>query len=276
MIQNGEIVVTDDNLDKHVTHSGLVARPMEQYPVGGYSTSVTYGAIKDKLPLIPWADMPELIRERVAKKMQISDLRATGMPDGSKVPNFHQLNSNFCWAYSAVHGMMLSRVMGNLPFVRFSPHAIGCKIKGFRNQGGWSAHAAEFISKNGCPTVEKWPHASWSAQNDNAATWAEAQLYKTTEGWIDLDAPVYDRDLSKQQVLTLLLYGIPCPIDVMVLGHAMCAMDAVDAFPNKAANDPDRYGIRELDSYENDVRVLTGRSARPDNACGMRAPLLSS
>lgn len=276
MIQNGEIVVTDDNLDQHITNDGLVKRPLDLFPVGSYGSCVAYGAVKDKLPLIPWADMPELIRERVAKKMQISDLRNVGMPDGSKVPNFFQLDSNFCWCYSAVHGMTLSRVMSGMPFVRFSPHALACKIKNFRNDGGWSAHAAEEIAKRGCPTVAKWPHASWSRQYDNAETWAEAQLYRTTEGWIDLDAPIYDRDLSKQQVLTLMIYGIPCPIDVMSMGHAMCGMDAVDAFPHKAANDPDRYGIRVLDSYPNDVRVLTGRSARPDNACGMRAPLLSS
>lgn len=276
MIQSGEIVVTDDNLDKHITNDGLVARPLDLHPVGSYASSVTYGAIQDKLPLIPYADMPELIRERVAKKMQISDLRATGMLDGSKVPNYHQLRSNFCWCYSAVHGMMLSRVMNGMPFIRFSPHALACKIKGFKNEGGWSAHASEELSKRGCPTVDKWPHASFSRQYDNAETWKEAQLYKTIEGWIDLDAPIYDRDLSKQQVLTLMIYGIPCPIDVMSMGHAMCGMDAVDAFPSKSANDPDRYGIRVLDSYPQDVRVLTGRSARPDNACGMRAPLLSS
>lgn len=276
MIKPGEIVVTDDNLDQHIVNGGLVARPLDQFPIGSYASSVTYGAVKDKIPLIPYADMPELIRERVSKKMQISDLRATGMPDGSKVPNFHQLNSNFCWCYAAVHGMMLSRVMSNLPFVRFSPHALACKIKGFKNEGGWSAHAAEKVSTIGCPSVAKWPANSFSRAYDTAETWKEAQLYRTVEGWIDLDAPVYDRDLSKQQVLTLMIYGIPCPVDIMPMTHAMCGMDAVDAFPSKSPNDPDRYGIRVLDSYPNDVRVLTGRSSRPDNACGMRAPLFSA
>lgn len=273
MIQNGEIVVTDDNLDQHILNDGLVARPLDMYPVGGYASSVTFDAVKDKIPLIPWSDMPDLIREKVAKKTQISDLRATGMPDGSKVPNFHQLNSNFCWCYSAVHGMMLNRVMSGMPFVRFSPHALACKIKGFANVGGWSAHAAEVLSERGCPTVAKWPHASFSRQYDNAETWKEAQLYRSVEGFIDLDAPIYDRNLTKQQTLTLMIWGIPCPIDVMSMGHAMCGMDAVDAFPSKSASDPDRYGIRVLDSYPNDVRVLTGRSARPDNACGMRCPI---
>jgi hypothetical protein len=275
VILPNEVVIDDDNYTKFLRPGGfgLIPRPMDAYPVGSYATSVTYEAIKDALPLIPWADMPELIRERVSKKMQISDLRNVGL-DGGKAPNFHQGNSNFCWFYAAAHGLMLSRVMDNLPYVRFSPHAGGCKIKGFANRGGWSAHAAEFIAERGCPTVKTWPHQSWSRSNDNAETWAEAQLYRTTEGWIDLDAPEYNRDLSKQQTLTLLIYGIPCPVDIMQMGHAMCAMDAVDAYPSKSATDPSRYGIRVLDSYPQDTRILTQSMSTPSNACGMRAPLI--
>ncbi len=210
MIQSNEIVITDDNYQSFLAPNGygLVPRDMSAYPVGSYSGSVTYGAVRDKIPLIPWKDMPDLIKEKVSKKTQISDLRNIGMPDGTKVPHLQQGRSNFCWFYAATHGMMLNRILYNLPYVQFSPHAGACKMKGFSNEGGWSAHAAEWITKNGCPTTLRWPHQSWSRQYDNAETWKEAQLYRTTEGFIDLDAPYYDRDLSFQEVLTLLIYGI--------------------------------------------------------------------
>jgi hypothetical protein len=275
MIQPGEVVIDDDNYEKFLQLSGygLIPRNFETHPTGGYSTSVTYGAVRDTLPLIPFADMPELIAERVAKKMQLSDLRAVGL-NGSKVPHLQQGNSNFCWAYGAAHGLMLSRIVANLPYVELSPHSIACKIYGFANRGGWSAHASEFIAKNGCQTTKTWAMRSWSRANDNAAAWQDAQLYKTTEGWIDLDAPHYDRDLSFQEVLTLLIYGIPCPVDYNWWGHAVCAMDAVDAFPSLPATDPSRYGIRILNSHPTDIAVLTKGKARPDNACGMRAPLI--
>jgi hypothetical protein len=275
MILPNEIVIDDDNFQRFTAPNGygLVPRDMTAYPTGGYSTCVAYGAVKDVIPLIPYADMPELIRERVEKKMQVSDLRNIGL-NGSKVPHLQQGNSNFCWAYGAVHGLMLSRIISNLPHVELSPHGVACKIYNFSNRGGWSAHAAERIAKTGCPTTKTWPMRSFSRANDNAETWAEAQLYRTTEGWIDLDSPHYDRDLSFQEVLTLLIYGIPCPVDFNWWGHAVCGMDAVDAFPSLPATDPNRYGMRILNSHPTDVAVLVKSKARPDNACGMRAPLI--
>lgn len=278
MIQSHETVITDDNYHGFLRRGGygLIPRDMQSFPTGGYSSCVTYIAVRDKIPLIPWSDMPGMIAEKVAKKTQISDMRNVGMADGSKVPHLQQGNSNYCWFYAATHGLMLNRILYNQPYVLFSPHAGACKMKNFANQGGWSAHAAEWISKNGVPTVDKWPHQSRSKQYDNAETWKEAQLYRTTEGFIDLDSPHYDRDLSFQEVLTLMIYGIPCPVDFNWWTHAVLGMDAVDAFPSRPANDPLRYGMRILNSHPNDVQVLTGKKAQPDNACGMRAPVLSA
>jgi hypothetical protein len=275
-----EPVIDDDNFHSVVQPGGygLVPRDMSAHPTGSLDGCVTYGAIKDEIPLVPWSDMPTLIAEKVAKKTLTSDIRLA-MP-GGPFTNLDQGNSNFCWAYASTHAMMICRMLASLPTIYLSGHAVGYKIKGGRNQGGWSAHSAEFIMKNGVPSVNAWPAQSWSSSLNNDTTWNEAKKYRFAEGFIDLDAPEYDRDLSFQQLLTLLIWNIPCPIDLNWWGHAILAVDPVDAFPNLPATDPSRYGVRILNSWKNwgdrGMGVLTKSKARPDNACGMRAPLLSS
>lgn len=275
-----EPVIDDDNFHSvtQIGGYGLVPRNFDAYPTGSLDGCVTYGAIKDDIPLVPWQEMPALIAEKVSKKTLTSDIRLA-MP-GGPFTNLDQGNSNYCWAYASVHALMICRMLSSLPTVYLSGHAVGYKIKGGRNQGGWSAHSAEFIMRNGVPSVNAWPAQSWSASLNNETTWNEAKKYRFAEGFIDLDSPHYDRDLSFQQVLTLLIWNIPCPVDFNWQGHAVCAVDPVDAFPNLPATDPNRYGVRILNSWKNwgdrGMGVYVKSRARPDNACGMRAPLLSS
>ena len=275
-----EPVIDDDNyhLVTKIGGYGLVPRDFSLHPTGSLEGCVTYGAIKDQIPLVEWADMPGLIAEKVAKKTLTSDIRLA-MP-GGPFTNLDQGNSNLCWAYASVHALMIARMLCNLPTVYLSGHAVGYKIKNGRNQGGWSAHSAEFIMKNGVPSVNKWPAQSWSASFNNEATWEEAKQYRFAEGFIDLDAPIYDRDLSFQQLLTLLIWNIPCPVDYNWQSHAVLAIDPVDCYPNLPATNPRRYGVRILNSWKNwgdrGTGVYTQNKAVPDNACGMRAPLLSS
>lgn len=275
-----EPVIDDDNFYSVLQPGGygLVPRDMSSHPTGSLDGCVTYGAIKDEIPLVPWSDMPDLIAEKVSKKTLTSDIRLS-MP-GGPFTNLDQGNSNYCWAYASVHAMMICRMLASQPTIYLSGHAVGYKIKNGRNQGGWSAHSAEFIMQNGVPSVNKWPAQSWSAGFNNEATWTEAKQYRFAEGFIDLDSPHYDRDLSFQQVLTLLIWNVPCPVDFSWWSHAVLAVDPVDAFPNLPASDPNRYGVRILNSWarwgDRGMGVLTKSKARPDNACGMRAPVLSS
>lgn len=280
ILHPNEPVIDDDNfhLVTRLGGYGLVPRDMQAHPTGSLEGCVTYGAIQDQIPLVEWSDMPDLIREKVSKKTLTGDIRLA-MP-GGPFTNLDQGNSNYCWAYASVHAMMIARMVANLPTVYLSGHAVGYKIKGGRNQGGWSAHSAEFIMKNGVPSVERWPQQSWDRSKDNSETWADAKQYRFSEGWIDMDAPVYDRDLSFQQLLTLLIWNVPCPVDYNWWGHAVLAIDPIDAFPSLPATDPSRYGVRILNSWRNwgekGTGVLVKGKARPDNACGMRAPVLSS
>ena len=285
MIRATDYVIDESNYnDRLVSYlpergRGLVPRDMEAYPVGSYEGSVPYSAIKDKLPLIPWADMPELIRERVANKTQLSDMRNTFL-DGKPMPYHPQGNSNFCWSYAAVHALEGQRMKNNLPYVPLSPHGVGCKIFNYSNRGGWSAKATAFIMREGAPPETHWPQQSWSRSHDNERTWQEAKKYRFTEGWIDYDAPDYDRDMTFQAVLSCLIWLNPIPADFNHMSHAVCLYDAVDAFPSLPATDPNRYGVRFLNSWkgwgDNGMGVLTKRLARPDNAVCPRAPVLSA
>lgn len=280
-----DFVITDDNyiercrINEAQQSFGLIPRPLESHPTGSYAGAVTYGAIKDELPLIPWADMPDRIKELEATKSRLSDFRNAGA-GGMPIPSLSQGSSNFCWAYTSVAAVLALRAANNLPYIRLSGHAVGCKIKSFRNQGGWSAHSMQFISEHGVPSVHTWKEQSFSPSFDKPETWEEAKLFRIAEGWADLDAPIYDRDMSFQQVLTMLINRIPVCADFPWWTHAVCLLDPVDSFPQKPANDPSRYGVRLWNSWSDSygdrgTAVLTGNKAVPGNAVAPRAVVFS-
>lgn len=188
------------------------------------------------------------------------------VPNGTLVTrlNGSVLVSGNCWFYSVTSAVMLLRAVAGLPYVRLSGHSGAWVIKGGRDQGGWGAAALEYVMKNGiCPT-SIWPEKSMNGGKYNTqANWAEAAKYKVIEGFIDLDEPVYSRDLSLQQRFTCLLCDIPVIGDRMWWQHSTCDMDLVDANPSLPATNPLRYGVRTLNSWtdrwgNNGTGVLTG------------------
>lgn len=82
MIRPGELVITDYNWEQYVSDPvidgqqksrGLIPRDYETWPVGCYSCVRSYTAVE--MPLIPRSEWPERIRDKVAAKAQLSDLR---------------------------------------------------------------------------------------------------------------------------------------------------------------------------------------------------------
>jgi hypothetical protein len=284
MIQSGDYVIDDTNyaarcfsvlVEGHMMSTGLIPRDYAEAPVGGYEGSTVMSALNDELPLISWEEMPERIKEKVANKSQLSDIRNTGNA-GKPIPSLDQNGQGYCWMYSGTSAAMLLRAVQGLPYVRLSGHAGACIIKGFRDQGGWGAQGLEFLMKRGQPSVEMWPEKSMSREHDNERTWQNAALHKIVEGFIDLDESIYDRDLTFQQVLTCLLCNIPVISDFRWWAHSVCAMDAVDVEPSRPANDPRRYGIRIWNSWRDSwgtmgTSVLTGTKAVPSGATAPRA-----
>lgn len=277
MLQPNDFIINDS--DRPDGKRGLIPRNYSINPLGSYEGSRLFDALNDELPLTPFSEMPDIIADKVANKSQLSDIRNRG-DNGRPIKSLDQNGQGFCWMYSGTMAVMLLRAKANMPHVRLSAHAGACIIKNFRDQGGWGAQGLDRLRSHGQPSIEFWPEKSMSRSHDKPATWENAALHKVSEGFIDLDAAQYDRNLSFQQVLTCLLCNIPVIADFNHWGHSVCLMDAVDVHPNKPATDPGRYGVRLINSWTdnwgtNGTGVLTDRKAVPDGATAPRSVTLS-
>lgn len=238
---------------------GLVARDYTVTPVRMVN-AVT-------LPLIPRSEWSGRIKQMEEEKSRLSDIRMRGN-NGEPIPSLNQGQKGYCWNHAAVQAAIMLRAAMHQPYVPLSGYAAACIIKGYRDEGGWSALGLDFAVERGIPSQEFWAQGSMSRDNDNPATWANAALHKVSESWVDVAAPVYDRDLSFDQVITCLLSRIPVAVDLMWWAHAVCALDAVETEPGK-------FGIRILNSWgdswgDRGMGVLAGSKAVPDNAVALR------
>ena len=105
---------------------------------------------------------------------------------------------------------------------------VACIIKQYQDEGGWGAQSMDFICENGIPSSQFWPQQSMSRSNDNPAMRANAKLHRVTEGFWDLSAAQYDRNLTWNQVATCLLCRIPVVVDYNWWSHSVCAADLID------------------------------------------------
>lgn len=221
-----------------------------------------------QMPTIPRSEWSARIREMEETKSRLSDVWF-----GGGVEHLDQNGQGYCWAYSSTHAVMALRAVNNLPYVRLSGHAVGCTVKGFKDEGGWSAQSLEFVAARGVPSVAAWPEKSMSRANDTPACWADAARHRVVEAWADVAAPVWDRDLSFDQVMTCLLSRVPVACDFNWWGHAVCALDPVEV-------EPGSFGVRIVNSWagwgDRGTGVLRGNRAVPDNAVAPRAVVAAS
>jgi hypothetical protein len=273
-IRPGELVIDDSNFAEHVEANqangqafgrGYVPRDYGRNPVGSYA-----GVVPFNMSLIPRNEWASRIRDLVQSKSTYADLRSTGN-NGQSIKSLDQNGQGYCWAYSPAAAIVCCRLRDGQPYVRPSAHAVACKIKNFRDQGGWNPLAVEYAIKNGYPSILTWPEKSMNRNHDNAATWAEAANYKITDGWMDLTPPVYDRNLSFDQFFTCLLCRIPCPADYNWWGHSVCAVDPVEVDASLPLSDIRRWGVRIWNSWTDSwgqigMGVLVGNRAVPNGA----------
>ncbi len=216
-----------------------------------------------EMPLIPRSELSARIKEKNETKSSLWHLRQVAA-NGSQMPTLDQNGQGFCWAYSTTRCVMYDRAKAGSPYKRLSAHAVGCKVKGFRDEGGWCGLSAKFIRENGVPTVEFWTEKSMARANDNAKTWENAALHKPTEEWSDLTSAVYDQNLTFDQLATCLLLNIPCAVDFNWWGHSVCAIELVEV-------EPGDFGIRIDNSWtdgwgEQGTGILRGSKSIPDGA----------
>jgi hypothetical protein len=268
---SNEFVIGDHNwmdhinpiVDGHRMGSGLIARDYEAVPVGSYAAAPAWSL--DDMPLIPWEEMPERIKDMERTKSRISDIYERGNY-GNRIPSLDQNGQGYCWAYSTAACVQALRAIANMPYVQLSAHSVACKIKNFRDEGAWGCLSLDFAKENGYVPTSLWPEKSMSRAHDNEANWRAAREFRVTEGFVELEPEVYDRDMSIQQQLTCLLNMIPVIGDFNYWGHSVGIFDAVDAFPDRSARDPSRYGTRIKNSWRDGwgklgYAVMTGSKA---------------
>lgn len=250
-------------------------------------------------PLIPLSEYSERIRDKVAAKSQLSDLRNRA-DNGKPFASLDQDGQGFCWAYSVTVANMLARLVAGLPYERLSAHSVAWVIKNGRDEGGWCGLSMQYVQQKGVMPVSLWPEKSMNGRQYNTAeNWAKAQAYVVTEGWVDLDAEVYDQNLSDEQVDTLCLSNIPGAEDHNWWGHSIGWLDVVDGVSLRAEVRDDAgkllqlkdfdalwgidtgvgagYGRRILNSWtdqweDNGTAILTGAKKRPDGAVAVTTP----
>lgn len=218
------------------------------------------------IPLIPRSEWDARIKEQEERKSSLWHLRQYAA-NGSQMPTLDQNGQGYCWAYSVTRCVMYTRAVMNQPYVRLSAHGVACRVKAFRDEGGWCGLSAQFIRQNGVPSVAAWPEKSMSRANDNAASRENALLHKTLEEWVDLTKAAYDQNLTFDMVASCLLLNIPCALDFNWWGHSVCGIQLVKVSGS--------YGVKIDNSWtdswgELGTSVLTGQKMIPDGALAIR------
>ncbi len=155
-----------------------------------------------------------------------------------------------CWAHSTTQAVQVQRAIRGLPYVGLSAYAVACKIKGFRDEGGWNGESLAFLVETGVPTEKFWPQRSMDRSNDNAATWENAALHKVSEGFYDLAAPIWGQKLSFDQLVTALLLNMPAAIDEDWWGHSICALDPVNGATQRGITRAESGKLLDLAEFD--------------------------
>lgn len=261
-LRPGEFLIDDDVQPPEPpgVMKGYVPRDYEVDPIEMFAPPTD-------IVLIPRNEWSARIKEKEEQKSRLSDIRRSGNK-GQPIPSLDQNGKGYCWAHSTTHTVIVNRAVSNQPYVPLSAYAVACKIKNFRDEGGWCGLSAKFARETGIPSQALWPQQSMSQSHDNSETWQNAALHKITEDWVDLTRQVYDQNLTFDMVISLLLSNIPVAVDFNWWGHSVCALDAVEV-------EPGSFGIRIWNSWGDSWSdmgegVLRGSKAIPNGAVATR------
>jgi len=204
-------IVTDGDRKNREYGTGLKERDYNSHPVG-------YCSQPFRLPLIPRNEWEDRWQAMKRSKAQTSDLVKR-----RKVASLNQTQSSYCWAYSSTMATMLTYMRAVQHYVPLSGTSIACKIKGFRNQGGWCTQSLEYITEHGVCRIDDWPQGKEGIRKDydSPTAWKAAAKYRVTE-WMDLEPG------NRDQLITCLLSGLPVATDFNWWGHSVCTIDIAD------------------------------------------------
>src|SRR5436190_8747071 len=214
--------------------TGLIERNYKRTPCG----SLPF-APKSTIQPFPRSEWSDRIKEKNEKKALLSRVWATGN-SGERIPSLDQNGQGFCWAYSTGGALILIRARDNQAYVRFSPHAVACQIKNFRDEGGWCTLPLEHATKYGYPSDKYWPQQSMSRSNLTPEMKANAALHLCQE-WDDLPENLPAKERFDIQ-MTYLLMDLPVITDLNWWGHSVFDLDPVEI-------EPGSFGTRKKNSW---------------------------
>lgn len=223
-------------------------------------------------PTLDKSALLDRIRENKAAGSGLRNIRRTFL-NGKPIPSLNQGQWGYCWAHSSTMAQMLVRAMMNLPYVPLSAFMVAATIKNGRNEGGWAALSMDFLMKHGTCSQTLWPQQDASLRWNTPQAQAQAMDFRVSEGFIDLDTQVYDRNLTYDQVLTLLACGVPVAADFYWWSHSVVLMDLVEV-----DGEPCPLGLNSWGDSYGDLGefVLQGQRARPNGAVAPRAAVAAA
>lgn len=283
-----EVLIGDhtpiDHPDTNAGMKGCVPRDYGRHPVGTY-------APPSQIKLIPRSEWKDRIAAMTANKSRISDVRRIGN-NGAKIPSLDQGQVGYCWAHSTTQGVHMVRAIMNQPYVPLSAYSVAATIKNGADEGAWGALSMDFIQARGVWPQSLWPQGDRKVRSPGDPGWVEAKKYIITDGWEELGSAVYDRNMSFDQAMTLMMVRTPTVLDFNWWSHSVLGIDPVDGnvHANGLRNDSgklatpseieamlgvgtatDGFCIRILNSWgdvwsDNGMGVLSGSKAIPDGA----------
>jgi hypothetical protein len=167
----------------------------------------------DKIPLIPWEEMPDRIADQERQKSSLWHVWKE-----SKIGANDQNGLPYCHAASAVNGIALVRELAGLPYVELSIGSVGGPVTGYRKRGAYIIDDLEHCVKAGAASVQYVPNlqVSRNGWKDGAE---EDALKHRIEEWYRLESR------NVQQQLSALLQNFPvCVLQCVLFGAVFPAV----------------------------------------------------
>ncbi len=163
---------------------------------------------------------PRDVWDEIIEKMERTKSRLSDIATQAELDCLDQNGTNYCWINAPTYCIMMARAEMGLPTVKLSPASVGCKIKGFRNVGGWGMEGLQYIIEHGIVPQELWPPNAQDQKYDTTAAWDRAADFKVQK-WYELENRNFD------QMFACLFKRMPVPIGLNWWSHEVSAIDPV-------------------------------------------------
>src|SRR5678815_946192 len=177
--------------------TGYERRDYDKFPQEMFATP-------DETLVIPESEWDARYEEQEREQSSLYHIRERSGPGGGRIPSLDQNGQGYCWMYGATMALILLRAAAGMPYVRLSGHSAACRVKNFRDEGGWCGLADKHLREFGINTVEEWPEKSMNPAYDTPENREKAKNNRVIEDIYDLAKAAYDQKMTRLQIATAL------------------------------------------------------------------------